>query len=152
VRNSSTWSGRNRAAESIRSIPRSPMLATVRATTFVTAYALKRPDGSGRCSWSIATRRMLTACASRFHGAADSTGSFAGPVEIATFGSAQYKWNPASALSGAHEETAGARPSPTERQRRSHGPSRGQKKTSLRHAVRSASGISRGDSRKVGSR
>jgi hypothetical protein len=74
----------------------------------VTAYALKRPDGQ----WSLLVVNRDQENAHRvriaLHGAADSTGSFAGPVEIATFGSAQYKWNPASALSGAHEETAGA--------------------------------------------
>jgi hypothetical protein len=74
----------------------------------VTAYALKRPDGQ----WSLLVVNRDQENAHRvriaLHGAADSTESFAGPVEIATFGSAQYKWNPASALSGAHEETAGA--------------------------------------------
>jgi hypothetical protein len=44
-----------------------------------------------------------------FRGAADSVASFAGPVEIATFGSAQYKWNPPRTLFMAHAEQAGAR-------------------------------------------
>ena len=72
----------------------------------VTAYALKRPDGE----WSLLVVNRDQANPHRvriaFRGAANSTESFAGPVEIATFGSAQYKWNPQSAPSGAHEETA----------------------------------------------
>ena len=77
----------------------------------VTAYALKRPDGE----WSVMAVNRDQENAHRvriaFRGASaekpDSGGSFAGPVEIATFGSMQYKWNPPTAQFGAHEETAG---------------------------------------------
>ena len=78
----------------------------------VTAYALKRPDGE----WSLMVVNRDQENAHRvriaFRGASaekpDSAVSFAGPVEIATFGSMQYKWNPPTAQFGAHEETSGA--------------------------------------------
>jgi len=38
----------------------------------------------------------------------DSCATFAGPVEIATFGSAQYKWNPPRTRFIAHAEIAAA--------------------------------------------
>jgi F5/8 type C domain len=72
----------------------------------VTAYALKRPDGE----WSlmIVNRDQESAHRLRlaFRGGADSTVSFAGTVEIATFGSAQYKWNPPLTRFMAHAEEA----------------------------------------------
>src|SRR6202140_5568363 len=69
----------------------------------VTAYALKRPDGEG--SLMIVNRaqengdRVPVAFRGKFGkatevGKAGSGASLAGPAEIATFGSAQYKWNP----------------------------------------------------------
>jgi hypothetical protein len=76
----------------------------------VTAYALKRPDGQ----WSLLvvnrdqenTHRVRIA----FRGASgekpDSATGFAGPVEIATFGSEQYKWHPPQTRSLAHAEEA----------------------------------------------
>jgi hypothetical protein len=78
----------------------------------VTAYALKRPDGE----WSLMAVNRDQENAHRvriaFRGASgekpDSGESFVGPVEVATFGSMQYKWNPPTAQFGAHEETAGA--------------------------------------------
>jgi hypothetical protein len=74
----------------------------------VTAYALKRPDGE----WSllVVNRDQLNSHRVRiaFRGTADSAAGFAGPVEIATFGSAQYKWNPARTRFMAHAETAAA--------------------------------------------
>jgi hypothetical protein len=74
----------------------------------VTAYALKRPDGE----WSLLVvnrdqqnpHRVRIA----FRGTADSVAGFAGPVEIATFGSAQYKWNPPRTRFMAHAEQAAA--------------------------------------------
>ena len=83
----------------------------------VTAYALKHPGGE----WSlmIVNRDQENGHQVRiaFHGAAegkaygkpDSSVGFAGPVEIATFGSAQYKWNPPRTRFMAHAEQAGAR-------------------------------------------
>jgi hypothetical protein len=71
----------------------------------VTAYALKRPDGK----WSllIVNRDQENAHRVRiaFRSDGGSTG-FAGPVEIATFGSAQYKWNPPKTRFMAHAEVA----------------------------------------------
>jgi hypothetical protein len=74
----------------------------------VTAYALKRPDGE----WSLLVINRDQLNSHRVHiafrGTADSAAGFAGPVEIATFGSAQYKWNPARTRFMAHAETAAA--------------------------------------------
>ncbi len=74
----------------------------------VTAYALKRPDGE----WSlmIVNRDQENAHRVRiaFRGTGDSTAGFTGPVEIATFGSAQYKWNPPRTRFMAHAEIAAA--------------------------------------------
>ena len=74
----------------------------------VTAYALKRPDGA----WAlmIVNRDQDNAHKVRiaFRGNGDSTASFAGPIEIATFGSAQYKWNPPRTRFVAHAEIAAA--------------------------------------------
>ena len=76
----------------------------------VTAYALKRPDGE----WSllIVNRDQENAHRVRidFRGASaakrDSESGFVGPVEISTFGSAQYKWNPPRTRFMAHAEEA----------------------------------------------
>jgi len=72
----------------------------------VTAYAVKRPDGQ----WSLmlVNRDQQNAHNVRiaFHGQSGSEGSFAGPVEIATFGSAQYQWHPAATRFMAHAEHA----------------------------------------------
>ena len=74
----------------------------------VTAYALKRPDGE----WSllVVNRDQENAHSVHiaFRGNADSAVGFAGPVEIATFGSAQYKWNPPRTRFMAHAEIAAA--------------------------------------------
>ncbi len=76
------------------------------ARDLVTAYALKRPDGE----WSllIVNRDQQNSHRTRiaFHGSGDSAASFAGPVEIATFGSGQYKWNPPRTRFMAHAEIA----------------------------------------------
>jgi len=78
----------------------------------VTAYALKRPDGE----WSLLVvnrdqenaHRVRIAFRGAFPGKPDSAASFAGPVEIATIGSAQYKWNPPRTRFMAHAEIAAA--------------------------------------------
>jgi hypothetical protein len=76
----------------------------------VTAYALKRPDGK----WSVMIVNRDQENAHRVHiefrgesaRKPDSSAAFAGPVEIATFGSAQYKWNPPLTRFMAHDEEA----------------------------------------------
>jgi hypothetical protein len=74
----------------------------------VTAYALKRPDGQ----WSVllVNRDQENAHHVRiaFRGGENSAAGFAGPVEIATFGSGQYKWNPPRTRFIAHAEEAAA--------------------------------------------
>jgi hypothetical protein len=74
----------------------------------VTAYALKRPDGE----WSLLAVNRDQQNSHRvriaFRGTGDSSASFAGPVEIATFGSGQYKWNPPRTRFMAHAEIAAA--------------------------------------------
>jgi hypothetical protein len=74
----------------------------------VTAYALKRPDGK----WSllVVNRDQLNAHRARieFRGDAGAATGFYGPVEIATFGSQQYKWSPPRTRFMAHAETAAA--------------------------------------------
>jgi hypothetical protein len=73
----------------------------------VTAYAVKRPDGQ----WALmaVNRDQLNAHKARiaFTGASGSQG-FAGPVEVSTFGSGQYRWHPAQTRFMAHAE-AGAK-------------------------------------------
>jgi hypothetical protein len=76
----------------------------------VTAYALKRPDGE----WSVMIVNRDQENAHRVHiefrgespRKPDSFAAFAGPVDIATFGSAQYKWNPPLTRFMAHDEEA----------------------------------------------
>jgi hypothetical protein len=78
----------------------------------VTAYALKRPDGQ----WSLLVvnrdqenaHRVRIAFRGAFPGKPDSAAGFAGPVEFATFGKAQYKWNPPRTRFMAHAEIAAA--------------------------------------------
>ena len=74
----------------------------------VTAYALKRPDGK----WSllVVNRDQQNAHRARiaFRENVGAAEGFAGPVEIATFGSEQYKWNPPHTRFMAHAETATA--------------------------------------------
>jgi len=72
----------------------------------VTAYAVKRPDG--RWSLMLVNRDQQNAHKVRiaFQGQSDSAGNFAGPVEIATFGSAQYQWHPSATRFMAHAEHA----------------------------------------------
>jgi hypothetical protein len=74
----------------------------------VTAYALKRPDG--KWALMIVNRDQENAHRVRiaFEKDGESVARFAGPVDIATFGSAQYKWNPPRTRFMAHAEVAGA--------------------------------------------
>lgn len=78
----------------------------------VTAYALKRPDGE----WSLLVvnrdqenaHRVRIAFRGAVPGKPGSSAGFAGPVEFATFGSAQYKWKPPRTRFMAHAEIAAA--------------------------------------------
>lgn len=77
----------------------------------ITSYALQRPDGD----WSllIVNRDQLTAHSFRvaFHDdAAHVVSSFAGPIEISTFGSQQYQWRPAVTTFMAHSEHGAEQP------------------------------------------
>jgi hypothetical protein len=72
----------------------------------VTAYAVNRPDGN----WGVMAVNRDQQNAHRvriaFNGPADKETSFAGPVEVSTFGSAQYQWHPAQTRFMAHAENA----------------------------------------------
>jgi len=74
----------------------------------VTAYAVKRPDGT----WAVMAVNRDQQNAHRvrlsFDGP-DKDGSFGGPVEISSFGSAQYQWHPAQTRFMAHAENSGER-------------------------------------------
>jgi hypothetical protein len=79
----------------------------------VTAYAVKRPDGK----WAVLAVNRDQQNAHRvrisFDGPADRStekeSAFAGPVEVSTFGSAQYQWHPAQTRFMAHAENSGER-------------------------------------------
>ncbi|MFZ2009776.1 MAG: discoidin domain-containing protein [Candidatus Sulfotelmatobacter sp.] len=72
----------------------------------VTAYAVKRPDGK----WAVMAVNRDQQNAHRvriaFEGAIDKSSGFAGPVEVSTFGSAQYQWHPAHTRLMGHAENA----------------------------------------------
>jgi F5/8 type C domain len=71
----------------------------------VTAYALKRPDGQ----WAVMIVNRDQETAHRVNVAfLGASTSFSGPVEISTFGSAQYRWNPPKTRFMAHAEQAAA--------------------------------------------
>ncbi|HKH98562.1 MAG TPA: discoidin domain-containing protein [Candidatus Sulfotelmatobacter sp.] len=75
----------------------------------VTAYAVRRPDNQ----WSlmIVNRDQQAGHKLRiaFQGQGGPAGTFSGPVEISTFGSAQYQWHPAHTRFMAHAEHAAER-------------------------------------------
>jgi len=75
----------------------------------VTAYAVKRPDG--KLAVLVVNRDQQTGHKVRivFNGPDHKESGFAGPVEISTFGSAQYQWHPAQTRFMAHAETSGER-------------------------------------------
>src|SRR3984957_19506542 len=70
----------------------------------VTAYAVKRPDGK----WSVllVNRDQTEAHKVRIVFQGKSVESLTGPVEISTFGNAQYQWHPAHTRFMAHAEHA----------------------------------------------
>jgi F5/8 type C domain len=72
----------------------------------VTAYAVKRPDGN----WAVmaVNRDQMNAHQVRIEFERENKSEgFAGPVEISTFGSAQYQWHPAQTRFMAHAENSG---------------------------------------------
>jgi hypothetical protein len=75
----------------------------------VTAYAVKRPDEK----WAVLAVNRDQQNSHRvrimLNGPQDRETSFTGPVEISTFGSAQYRWHPAETRFMAHAETSGGR-------------------------------------------
>jgi F5/8 type C domain-containing protein len=75
----------------------------------VTAYAVKRPDGK----WALMAVNRDQQNAHRvrvaFSGPDNKESNFAGPVELSTFGSAQYQWHPAQTRFMAHAENSGER-------------------------------------------
>ncbi len=75
----------------------------------VTAYAVKRPDGK----WAVMAVNRDQQNAHRvritFEGTAVKASTFAGSVEVSTFGSAQYQWHPAQTRFMAHAENSGER-------------------------------------------
>jgi hypothetical protein len=75
----------------------------------VTAYAVKRPDGK----WAVmaVNRDQQTSHRVRivFDESREKAATFVGPVEISTFGSAQYQWHPAQTRFMAHAENSGER-------------------------------------------
>ena len=72
----------------------------------VTAYAVQRPDGK----WAVMAVNRDQQNGHRvriaFDGPAGNDSTFAGPVDISTFGSAQYQWHPAQTRFMAHAENA----------------------------------------------
>ncbi len=73
----------------------------------ITAYAVKRPDGQ----WALmlVNRDQQAAHKVRISFQGRAGASFTGPVEVLTFGSAQYQWHPAATRFMAHAEKAGER-------------------------------------------
>jgi hypothetical protein len=70
----------------------------------VTAYAVKRPDGN----WAVMAVNRDQQNAHRVRIAfAGAQNSFAGPVDVSTFGSGQYQWHPAQMRFMAHAEKSG---------------------------------------------
>jgi hypothetical protein len=71
----------------------------------VTAYAVKRPDGK----WAVMAVNRDQQNAHRvriaFETSAEKSSGFSGPVEIATFGSAQYQWHAGQTRFMAHAES-----------------------------------------------
>jgi hypothetical protein len=61
----------------------------------VTAYAVKRPDGQWALMIVNKDQENSHSIRLAFHDASSNSNSlFAGPVDMITFGSAQYHWNP----------------------------------------------------------
>ena len=75
----------------------------------VTAYAVKRPDGYFALMAVNRDQQNAHRVRIAFAGESGRSTSFAGPVEVSTFGSAQYQWHPAQTRFMAHAENSGER-------------------------------------------
>ncbi|MHB8214612.1 MAG: discoidin domain-containing protein [Candidatus Sulfotelmatobacter sp.] len=75
----------------------------------VTAYAVKRPNG--QLAVMVVNRDQQNAHRVRIalEGTGEQMNTFAGPVEVSTFGSTQYQWHPAQTRFMAHAENSGQR-------------------------------------------
>lgn len=73
----------------------------------VTAYAVKRPDGS----WAVMAVNRDQENAHRvritFEGPGDKESNFSGTIETSTFGSGQYQWHPGQTRFMSHAEESG---------------------------------------------
>jgi len=75
----------------------------------VTTYAVKRPDGKWAVMAVNRDQQNAHQVRIRFDGPEDKESTFAGPVEISTFGGTQYQWHPAETRFMAHAENSGGR-------------------------------------------
>jgi F5/8 type C domain-containing protein len=73
----------------------------------VTAYAAKRPDGTWALMLVNRDQENSHRVRISFNEAGDKDSGFTGPVQLSTFGSAQYEWHPSQTRFMAHAE-AGA--------------------------------------------
>ncbi|MGA9392560.1 MAG: discoidin domain-containing protein [Candidatus Sulfotelmatobacter sp.] len=72
----------------------------------VTAYAVKRPDGTWAVMAVNRDQQNAHKVRIRFDGLANRASTFSGQVEISTFGSGQYQWHPGQTRFMAHAESA----------------------------------------------
>jgi hypothetical protein len=77
--------------------------------SLVTAYAVKRPDGTFAVMAVNRDQQNAHKVRIAFNASEDKANWFSGPVEISTFGSAQYQWHPPQTRFMAHAETSGER-------------------------------------------
>jgi hypothetical protein len=77
--------------------------------SLVTAYAVKRPDGTFAVMAVNRDQQDAHKVRIAFNASEDKANWFSGPVEISTFGSAQYQWHPPQTRFMAHAETSGER-------------------------------------------
>jgi hypothetical protein len=75
----------------------------------VTAYVVKRPDGNFAVMAVNRDQQNAHKVQIAFKGPVNKESSFAGPVDVSTFGSAQYQWHPAQTRFMAHAENSGGR-------------------------------------------
>ena len=75
----------------------------------VTAYAVKRPDGTFAVMAVNRDQQNAHKVRIAFNASEDKANWFSGPVEISTFGRAQYQWHPPQTRFMAHAETSGER-------------------------------------------
>jgi hypothetical protein len=75
----------------------------------VTAYAVKRPDGTFALMAVNRDQQNAHKVQIAFNASEDKANWFFGPVEISTFGSLQYQWHPPQTRFMAHAENSGER-------------------------------------------